>query len=245
MKKQVCVIGAGRFGAAVAQELYQAGHDVMTIDNDEVKIQDLLGQVTYAVRADASSESVLKELDVADFDVAVVALGSENVQASILITVLLKSIGVPFVIARAANELHGETLERVGADRVIFPEMESAQRTAHVGFTAGVIDYMPIVPNFGISKTRPPEQMYGRTLEEVGLGGSGDRHGVSVLAIRRGRTSFLHPAKDEEIKPGDVLIVAGTTGHLGRLYDQARELPPPTAAENRELRHVTPGSPRP
>ena len=97
MKKQVCVIGVGRFGAAVAQELYQSGHDVLVIDTDEAKIQDMLGEVTYAVRADASNESVLKELDVADFDEAVVALGSENVQSSILITVVLKSIGVPFV----------------------------------------------------------------------------------------------------------------------------------------------------
>lgn len=244
MKKQVCVIGIGRFGAAVAQELYQSGHDVLAIDTDEAKIQDLLGHVTYAVRADASNESVLKELDVADFDVAVVALGSENVQASILITVVLKSIGVPFVISRATNELHGATLERVGADRVVFPEMESARRTAHVGFTAGVIDYMPIAPNFGISKMRPPEQMHGRTLEEVGLGGSPDKHGVSVLAIRRGRTSFLHPAKDEEIKPGDILIVAGANEHIGHLYDLALELPAPVASENGDRSRITAGGPR-
>jgi trk system potassium uptake protein TrkA len=231
MKKQVCIIGAGRFGAAVARELYQSGHDVLAIDTDESKIQDLLGQVTYAVRADASSESVLKELDVPDFDVAVVTLGSENVQASIMITVLLKSVGVPFVIARAATELHGSTLERVGADRVVYPEMESARRTAHIGFDPGIIDYMPVVPNFGISKMRPPEPMIGHTLEEVGLAGSPDRHGVSVLAIRRGRTSLLHPAKEEEIRPGDVLIVAGTNEHIGRLSDAARELPPPVAAE--------------
>ena len=243
MKKQVCVIGAGRFGAAVAQELFQSGHDVLAIDNDEARVQDLLGHVTYAVRADASNESVLKELDVADFDVAVVALGSENVQSSILITVLLKSIGVPFVIARASNELHGSTLERVGADRVVFPEMESARRTAHIGFNAGIIDYMPIVPNFGISKMRPPEEMFGRTLEEVGLSGSQDKHGVSVLAIRRGRTSFLHPAKDEEIKPGDVLIVAGANEHIGRLYDLARELPPATVKSG-QLQHVVNGGPR-
>ncbi len=244
MKKQVCVIGIGRFGAAVAQELYQAGHDVLAIDTDEAKIQDLLGHVTYAVRADASNESVLKELDVADFDVAVVALGGENVQASILITVVLKSIGVPFVISRATNELHGATLERVGADRVVFPEMESARRTAHVGFTAGVIDYMPIVPNFGISKMRPPEQMHGRTLEEVGLGGSADKHGVSVLAIRRGRTSFLHPAKDEEIKPGDILIVAGANEHIGHLYDLALELPAPVASENGDRSRIAAGGSR-
>ena len=224
MKKQVCVIGLGRFGATVARELYQAGHDVLAIDIDEAKIQDMLGHVTYAVRADASNESVLKELDVADFDVAVVALGNDNIQASILVSVLLKSLLVPFIIARAANELHGSTLERVGVDRVVYPEAESARRTAHVGFETGVIDYMPIVPNFGISRLRPPEEMLGHTLEEAGLAGSADRHGISVLAIRRGRTSFLHPAKDEEIKAGDVLIVAATNEHLGKIGDIARHL---------------------
>ena len=111
-------------------------------------------------------------------------------------------------------------------DRVVYPEAESARRTAHVGFETGVIDYMPIVPNFGISKLRPPEEMLGHTLEEAGLAGTADRHGISVLAIRRGRTSFLHPAKDEEIKAGDVLIVAATNEHLGRISEIARHLEP-------------------
>lgn len=229
MKKQVCVIGLGRFGATLSQELYQSGHDVLAIDVDEAKVQDQLGRATYAVRADATSESILKELDVAEYDVCIVSLGSENVQASILVSVLLKSLGVPFIIARAANELHGTTLERVGVDRVVYPEAESARRTAHVGFDTGVIDYMPIVPDFGISKLRPPEEMMGHTLEEAGLAGSADRHGISVLAIRRGRTSFLHPAKDEEIRAGDVLIVAANNEQLGKISDIARHLEPASA----------------
>ena len=226
MKKQVCVIGLGRFGATLAQELYQSGHDVLTIDVDEAKVQDQLGRATYSVRADATNESILKELDVAEYDVCIVCLGSDNIQASILVSVLLKSLGVPFIIARAANELHGSTLERIGVDRVVYPEAESARRTAHVGFDTGVIDYMSIVPDFGISKLRPPEEMLGHTLEEAGLAGSADRHGISVLAIRRGRTSFLHPANDEEIKAGDVLIVAATNEHLGKISEIARHLEP-------------------
>ncbi len=226
MKKQVCVIGLGRFGSTLAQELYQSGHDVLTIDVDEAKVQDQLGRATYSVRADATNESILKELDVAEYDVCIVCLGSENIQASILVSVLLKSLLVPFIIARAANELHGSTLERVGVDRVVYPEAESARRTAHVGFDTGIIDYMSIVPDFGISKLRPPEEMVGHTLEEAGLAGSADRHGISVLAIRRGRTSFLHPAKDEEIKAGDVLIVAATNEHLGKISEIARHLEP-------------------
>ena len=230
MKKQVCVIGAARFGAAVARELYQSGHDVLVIDTDEAKVQDLSGHVTYAVRADASNEAVLRQLDVADFDVAVVALAGENVQTSIMITVLLKSIGVPYVIARAANELHGSTLEKVGADRIVYPEMESAWRTAHIGFDPGVMDHMPILPNYGISKIQPPEQMIGHTLEEVGLAGTQDNQGVSLLAIRRGRSSFLHPARDEQIQIGDVLIVAGSNDQFLQLNNAARELPPTAPA---------------
>ena len=226
MKKQVCVIGLGRFGSTLAQELYQSGHDVLTIDVDEAKVQDQLGRATYSVRADATNESILKGLDVAEYDVCIVCLGSENIQSSILVSVLLKSLGVPFIIGRAANELHGSTLERVGVDRVVYPEAESARRTAHVGFDTGIIDYMSIVPDFGISKLRPPEEMVGHTLEEAGLAGSADRHGISVLAIRRGRTSFLHPAKDEEIKAGDVLIVAATNEHLGKISEIARHLQP-------------------
>ena len=229
MKKQVCVIGLGRFGSTLAQELFQSGHDVLAIDVDEAKVQNQLDQSTYAVRADATNESILKELDVAEYDVCVVSLGSENIQSSILVSVLLKSMGVPFIIARAANELHGSTLERIGVDRVVYPEAESARRTAHVGFETGSIDYMPIVPDFGISKLRPPEEMLGHTLEEAGLAGAADRHGISVLAIRRGRTSFLHPAKDEEIKAGDVLIVAATNEHLGKISEIARHLEPATS----------------
>ena len=225
MKKQVCVIGMGRFGATMAQELYQAGHDVLALDTDEAKIQEMLGQVTYAVRADATSESVLRELGVTDFDVAIVALGSENIQASILVTVLLKSLGIPFIISRAANELHGDTLERIGADKVVYPEMESARRVAHVDFNAGILDYMEMAPNAGISKVRPPEEMLRRTLEEAGLGPQG-KYGISVLAVRRGRSYILNPSKFEEIKPGDVLIVAGSNEHIGRLHSLGRELPP-------------------
>ena len=214
----------GRFGSTLARELYQGGHDVLAIDLDEAKIQEQLGKVTYAIRADATSESILRELDIPDYDVAIVALGSDNVQASVGITVLLKSLNVPLIIARAASELHGETLERIGADRVLFPEAENARRVARLEFSREVIEYMPILADYGISKIRTPEGMFHHTLEQAKLSGSGDRHEISVLAIRRGRVSLLHPARDEVINPGDVLIVAGTTEQLSKLPETAKKL---------------------
>ena len=209
MKKSVCVIGMGRFGIGVARELYQAGHDVLVVDADEEKVQGMLGLTTYAVRTDATNESALRELGVADYDVAVLTLGDNNVQASILIAMVLKSMEIPYIIARAANELHGEALERIGVDRVVYPEEESARRVAHVDFNYGIIDYMEIVANVGISKLRPPNGMIHRTLEGAGLAGANNRHSLTVLAVRRGRGYILNPSKDEEIKPGDVLLVAG------------------------------------
>lgn len=224
MKKQVCVIGMGRFGATVARELYQSGHDVLAIDNEESKIQDMLGQVTYAVRADATNESVLRELGVSDFDVAIVALGSENIQASILITVLLKSLAIPFIIARAATQVHGDALERIGADKVVYPEAESARRVAHIDFNAGIVDFMELAPGSGISKVHPPEEMLRHTLEMAGLGGPQGKYGV-VLAIRRGRSYILNPSKDEAIKPGDQLLIAGRNDQIAKLHSDARDLP--------------------
>ena len=224
MNKQVCVIGMGRFGSTIARELYQGGHDVLAIDADEVRIQEQMGHVTYAVRADATNESVLRELDLPDYDVAIVALGGGYVQASVGVTVLLKSLAIPMIVARAANDLHGETLERIGADRVIFPEAENARRVAKLEFVRELLDYMPILADYGISKIRPPEGMLNRTLEAAGLSGAGDRHGISVLAIRRGRTSFLHPSKDEVMQHGDVLILAASSEQLSKLPEIAKRL---------------------
>ena len=222
MKKQVVVIGLGRFGSSVAKELYQMGHDVLAIDLEERNVQDMLGHVTYGVRADATNEAVLKELGVSNFDVAVMAIGSD-IQASILVTVLLKDLGIPYIIARAINELHSNTMERIGADRVVYPEQEMGRKLAHIGFEPGVLDYMEVAPNYGLTKLRPPEQKIKRTLEEAGLAGPKDKYGIAVLAIRRGRECFLVPAKDEDIRPGDVLIVAGNNEQLGKIQISPKE----------------------
>ena len=108
-------------------------------------------------------------------------------------------------------------MERVGVDKVVYPEQEMGRRLAHTEFNPGELDYMEIAPSTGISKLRPPSSIMKQTLEEAGLSGPRDRHGVAVLAMRRGRDVFLGPSKDEEIKPGDVLIVAGTSEQLGKL----------------------------
>ena len=222
MKKQVVVIGLGRFGSSVASELYQLGHDVLAIDLDEKLVQDMQGHVTYAVRADSTGESVLEDLGVPNFDVAIVSIGTD-IQASILITVLLKSLGLPFIIARAGTEPHGNALERIGADRVVYPEYELGKSVAHKLFNPGVLDYMEVSSNFHISKVRPPEHLIHHTVEDAGLRSPRDKYGVAVLAIKRGREHILIPARDEEIRPGDLLIVAGESDQLDKLQEPLKE----------------------
>ena len=123
MKKQVAVIGIGRFGRSVATELYNLGHDVLAIDKIEERVQDMLGKVTYPVSGDATNESTLRELGIASYDAAIVAIGSDTV-SSLMTSVLLKSIGVPYVVARAQDELQRNALKRIQVDKTLLAEQE-------------------------------------------------------------------------------------------------------------------------
>lgn len=216
MPKQAAVIGLGRFGISLAQELQAIGFDVLAMDNDERVVQELTGQLTYVVRADSTSEAVLRELGIANFDLAVVAIGAD-IQANIMSTILLKTLGVKQVISRASNTLHRQTLVRIGADIVVFPEQETGTRLAHTLANPNVLEYMSITRDFGISKLNPPDHLLGHTLEAAGLAGARDRYGMAVLAIRRGRETILFPAKEQEIAVGDILFVAARDESLVRI----------------------------
>lgn len=216
MKKQVGVVGLGRLGSQVARTLYQLGHDVMAIDQDDQRVQAQMGEVTYSVRGDATNEAVLRELGVHNFDVAIVAIGS-NIQANIMVTVLLKTMGIPYIVARAHNELHGNTLERIGCNKVIHPEAESGTRLAHSLFNPEVQEYMELTSSFGISRIRVPDRFVNMTLRESGFAGVRDKYGVAVLALKRGDDITLSPDSDDRLSAGDVLVVVGRDELVGRI----------------------------
>lgn len=221
-RKQVVVVGLGRFGSNVARTLYQRGHDVLAIDTEEQLVQEVMGQVTYTVRGDATNEIVLRELGIASFDAAVVAIGS-NIQSSIMGTVLLKSIGVPYIVARARNQLHGQTLERVGANHVVFPEQETGVRTARSLFNPDVLEYMDLGAEFGVSKIKALDTFHGLTLKEAGMAGSRDKYGVSVLAVRRGKEVIILPSEEERLQSDDQLIIVGRDELIDKLHETADE----------------------
>ncbi len=221
MKPQVFVGGLGRFGTAVATELSEQGHDVLAVDKDESKVQEVSGQVTHAAQADITNEAVLRELGVPNFDIAVVGVGSD-LQVSLLSTVLLQRMGVPYVTAVAVNELHGLTLERLGAKLVVYPSREAGERLAHRLGYPDVVDYLEVTPDFGVSKITPPPMSVGKTLEEAALAGRGGS-GMAVLLILRGSNVILTPDRFERVASGDVLIVAGKDQQLERLEVAVKE----------------------
>ncbi len=215
--QQIVVIGLGRFGSSVAYTLYQMGHDVLALESDQTRVQAAMGHVTYPVQGDATEEAVLRELGIPNFDMAVVAIGS-NLESSIMSTVLLKSMGVPHIVARAKTQLHGQTLERVGADVIVHPEQETGEHVARGLFHPEVQDFMEVAPNFGISKVKASPQTTNRTLKEAGLTGARDKYGLAVLAIRRGKDVILLPSEDERIQKEDTLVLASKEDMLDKLH---------------------------
>ncbi|MBP9483357.1 MAG: TrkA family potassium uptake protein [Negativicutes bacterium] len=207
--KQFLVIGLGRFGSSVATALARSGHEVLAIDTNEEVAQKLNGIVTHVVVADTTDEDTLKALGVRNFDVAVVAIGS-NIQANIFTTLLLKNLGVPFIVAKALNDLHGKMLEKIGADRVVYPEYDMGQRVAHNIVTSNVLEYIELSPNVGIVEIGVPRSLIGKTLIEADLRA---RFEVNVVAIKRDDQVIVPPQPDAQIEKGDLLVVVG--GNIG------------------------------
>jgi trk system potassium uptake protein TrkA len=217
-RRQVVVIGLGRFGSALATALYQAGHEVLAVDVDRRTVQEISHAVSHAVQADATDAEALAELGVERFDVGVVGVSSD-MERSILATVQLKRAGVPYVIAKAQTALHGEILAKVGADRVVFPERETGLRLAHSFAASNTVDYLPVGQAYGISTLAPPPTVVGHTVGSLRLR---ERYDLSLLMIQRETRVLLPPGPDETIRADDLLVIAGRDDAMARLSTDAR-----------------------
>jgi len=223
MKGQIAVLGIGRFGFSLASTLYEMGYDVMAMDTDEKRIQAISPYVTNAVQGDATSETVLRDLDIHEYEVAVVAAGS-TIEISVLATILLKKLGVRYVISRAVSDLHGEILQKIGADQVVFPQSDMGRRIAHGITIVDVVDYMSITKRYGVSKIPALPFLVGKDLVELGFGKRGERK-VAVLLIQRGREIIIAPHENEAVVANDVLVVAGNDNDLEELLSEAKKRP--------------------
>ena len=215
LKPQVVVVGLGRFGKSFASKMYNLGHDVMAIDIDPDKVQSMVGEVTYPVTTDASSETSLRELGVQDFDVGVVALA--DVEVSIMVSVLFKTLNINNIIARASSDLHKDTLMRLGCDRVVFAEDEMGEQLANTIFSPNVTEYLELTPNMGISKLSIPKRIVGMSLSEAGFINQPGNQKLTIISIKRGDNIILYPSNQEILNEGDEISIIGNNSNINKL----------------------------
>ena len=201
--KSYVVIGLGRFGSELATRLYACGEEVMAIDTNEGLIDKIADRVTRAVAADAKDPDVLKKLGVENFDRAIVAVGSD-LAASALITMNLKALNVSYIICKAHDDTYKDILEKLGANKVIIPEREVADKLA-LGLThAGVMEYIELSQEFGIVEMEPIPEWIGKTIRELELR---TRFGVNVIAVRSDEETIKIPPDIDTPIPADVVMV--------------------------------------
>ncbi|WP_341279195.1 TrkA family potassium uptake protein [Paenibacillus sp. FSL H8-0537] len=212
-KKQYAVIGIGRFGLSVASSLTDMGFEVLAIDTSEDRVQDAVNHVTHAVVADSTDEEALRALGIRNFDVVVVAIG-QDIQSSILTTLILKDMGVGLIIVKAQNELHGKVLSRIGADKVVYPERDMGLRVAHHLISPNILDYIEISEDYSIIEIKAPEAMIGKSLKELDIRA---KFKCNVMAIKTGSSMNIAPYADDLIRDIDILVIVGKNSDLSNL----------------------------
>ncbi len=212
-KKQFAVIGMGRFGSSVAKTLYDLEFEVLAIDSDEHRTQEVVNMVTHAVSADSTDEDSLRALGLRNFDVVVVAIG-QDIQASILTTIILKELGVGFIVAKAQNELHGKVLAKIGADKVIFPERDMGARVAHNLISPSILDYIELSNDYSIVDMLVGPKLIGKNLRQLDIR---NKYRCNVMGIKNKRGIMnIAPHADDSLKEGDILVVVGKNEDLHR-----------------------------
>ena len=214
MKQQVAVIGLGRFGTAVATELVGLGHEVLGVDRDINIVQALSGRLSHVVQAEATDEETLIRLGIQEFDAAVVGI-TDNLETSILTTLMLKRVGVKRVVVKARNDTHGEILQRVGADRVVYPERDTGVRVAHSWTSADITDSLDIVPGYAVSRIEVPGELVGKTIQHAVLD---LEMSVTLLLLARGERVTVYPSSNEILRAGDVIVMSGALPEMDRFF---------------------------
>ena len=216
--KTFVVIGLGRFGTAVAAELSALGHEVLAMDTHEEKVQAIADQVTHAVTADARDPAVLRALGVRNYDCAIVALGSD-VGSSALITLNLKELGLGRVICKASSHVHRKVLEKIGADRVVFPEHEMGTKLAQGLSSSNVLNFIEFSEDYGIVELSVPKSWQGKTIRELDIRNA---FRVNIIAVRKAgspNTLDVAPGADCRLAAGDSVVAVGRGEDLDRLYE--------------------------
>lgn len=211
--KSYFVIGLGRFGSQLARALCRQGCEVLAMDLSAELVSQVSNDVTHAVVGDGQDKEVLRALGAKEFDCGIVAIG-DDLAASVLATMNLKELGVPQVICKAYDETHRRVLEKLGADRVVIPEQEHAERLARSLSSHNVLDYIELSEEYGIIEVTAPGSWKGKSLKELNIRAA---LGVNILAIRRGGQINVSPGADFAFEQADVVVVLGDSAALKKV----------------------------
>lgn len=203
--KSYVVIGLGLFGQALARQLCKLGAEVLAIDVRSDLVQQVANDVTHAVVGDAKDKEVLRALGVRDMDCAVIAIG-DDLAASVLITMNLQELEVPYIVCKAHDETHRRVLEKLGVNRVVIPEQENAQRLGRSLHSHNVLEYIELSEDYGILEIPAPRKWIGRSLKQLNVRAE---YGVNIIAVESGKKTNVSPSADYQIREGDIMVVVG------------------------------------
>ncbi|MCP1132071.1 TrkA family potassium uptake protein [Paenibacillus polysaccharolyticus] len=215
-KQQFAVIGLGRFGSSLAQELMELGYEVLGIDKNEELVEDMSDLVTHAVVADATDEEVLRSLGIRNFDCGIVAIG-DDIQTSILTAILLKELGVKTVVAKAISVLHGRALDKLGIDRVVYPERDMGIRVAHQLVTPNLLDYIELSNDYSIVEMKVPSCLHNKTLASLN---ARVRFNCSIVALQKEAGVIIAPTAMDSLQMGDIMVIIGNNGDIDRFEEE-------------------------
>ncbi|MGB9715310.1 MAG: potassium channel family protein [Thermodesulfovibrionales bacterium] len=223
MKKQIAVIGLGRFGYSVAKTLSESGAEIIAIDREEEKVKAVSDFVTYAVQLDAMDEKALRSVGVQNVDTAIVSIG-EKIEASILVVMILKEMGIKNIIAKAVTPLHGRVLENIGVQRVVYPERDMAVRIAHSLTRPKILEELELSQEYSIVELPVPNDFIGKSVKDIQLR---TRYGVNLIAIKRKviekektkEVWNVNPLPTDKMEEGDILVLIGSNENLSKLIE--------------------------
>lgn len=214
--KSYVVIGCGRFGSSVAKGLFDLGNEVLAIDISEETINELSDHVTFAAQADIMDETVLKNLGLSNFDVAVIGIGSD-LEASVMATLVAKELGVKKVIAKAQSGLHSKILKKIGADKVVYPEQDMGLKLAHNLAATNILDYIELSPEYSILELKAIKGWVGKTLADLSIS---SKYGLNVIAIKKDKKIRVSPLGSDIINADDTLVMIGNIDDIEKIEKQ-------------------------
>ncbi|HFL0654890.1 TPA: TrkA family potassium uptake protein [Listeria monocytogenes] len=217
MKEGFAVIGLGRFGGSICRSLVEQGMEVLAIDSDEERVNEYMSIATHAVIANSTDENALRQLGIRNFEHVIVAIG-EDIQSSILTTLILKEMGVKYVTAKTTNDKHAKLLDKIGADRVVHPERDMGRRIAHYIVSKNMLDYLELSDEYSLVEISVSDPRFlGKSLVDLDFRNS---FGVNIVGIKKDKQMIITPEANDVLHEGDILIVIGSDDDIERLQEK-------------------------